>query len=54
MLTDDNNFEKIQELLDYLMVEFPDGSLEHKYVADSIKKEGEHISLGIVLIIIGG
>jgi hypothetical protein len=28
----DNDFEKIQEILDYLMVEFPEGLSEHKYV----------------------
>jgi hypothetical protein len=30
--TNENNFEKIQEILDYLMVEFPEGSTEHKFV----------------------
>jgi hypothetical protein len=30
--TNENNFEKIQEILDYLMVEFPEGSIEHKFV----------------------
>ena len=33
MPTNGNNFEKIQEILDYLIVEFPEGSIEHKYVA---------------------
>ncbi len=33
MPTKENNFEKIQEILDYLMIEFPKGSIEHKYVA---------------------
>jgi hypothetical protein len=28
----DNDFEKIQEILDYLMFEFPDGITEYKYV----------------------
>jgi len=28
----DNNLEKIQEIIDYLMVEFPDASVEHKHV----------------------
>jgi hypothetical protein len=31
--TNENNFEKIQEILDYLMVEFPEGTTEYKYVA---------------------
>jgi hypothetical protein len=30
---DDNNFDKIQEILDYLMFEFPEGTTEYKYVA---------------------
>jgi hypothetical protein len=28
----ENDFEKIQEILDYLMVEFPEGTTEYKYV----------------------
>ncbi len=28
----ENNFDKIQEILDYLMVEFPEGTTEYKYV----------------------
>ena len=31
MSIDQNDFEKIQEILDYLMVEFPDSSIEHHY-----------------------
>ena len=33
MSANENDFEKIQEIIDYLMVEFPDGLVEHKYVA---------------------
>jgi len=29
----ENEIEKIQEIIDYLMVEFPGGSVDHKYVA---------------------
>ncbi len=29
----ENNFDKIQEILDYLTVEFPEGTTEYKYVA---------------------
>ena len=32
MPSNENDFEKIQEIMDYLMVEFPDGLVEHKYV----------------------
>ena len=32
MPANDDDFEKIQEILDYLMVEFPEGLSEHKYV----------------------
>ena len=32
MPANDKDFEKIQEILDYLMVEFPEGLREHKYV----------------------
>ena len=32
MPTNDKDFEKIQEILDYLMVEFPEGTTEYKYV----------------------
>ncbi len=30
----ENNFDKIQEILDYLMVEFLEGTTEYKYVAN--------------------
>jgi hypothetical protein len=32
MSTDENVFKKILEILDYLMVEFPLGSIQHKFV----------------------
>ena len=32
MSENENNFDKIQEILDYLMVEFPEGLVEHRYV----------------------
>ncbi len=32
MIATENNFDKIQEILDYLMVEFPEGTTEYKYV----------------------
>ena len=32
MSTDENVFKKILEILDYLMVEFPGGSIQHKFV----------------------
>jgi hypothetical protein len=33
VIATENNFDKIQEILDYLMVEFPEGTTEYKYVA---------------------
>ena len=33
MPANNNDFEKIQEIIDYLMVEIPEGTVEHKYVA---------------------
>lgn len=32
MPANDNDFEKIQEILDYLLIEFPEALSEHKYV----------------------
>ena len=33
MPVNENDFDKIQEIIDYLTVEFPDGLVEHKFVA---------------------
>ena len=33
MPANDDDFEKIQEILDYLMFDLPEGTAEHKYVA---------------------
>lgn len=32
MPANDDDFEKIQEILDYLMFDLPEGTAEHKYV----------------------
>ena len=36
MPTNNNDFEKIQEILDYLMVEFPQDLVEHKFIASRL------------------
>ena len=53
MPANENDFEKIQEIIDYLTVEFPDGLVEHKHVASrsadilflSLKKHQTQISI---------
>ena len=36
MPSNNNDFKKIQEILDYLMVEFPQDLVEHKFIASRV------------------